>query len=74
MRVATVAETRFDEGLTSNAIQTLVHPLQMLMVNGVVAVAVYMALETKDPMYLGAVFAFMIMTQRVTMPVIGSFE
>jgi ATP-binding cassette subfamily B protein len=70
VHVAKVAETRFDEGLTANTIQTVVHPLQMLMTNGVVAVAVYLALVTKDPMYLGAIFAFMIMTQRVTLPVI----
>ena len=70
VHVAKVAETRFDEGLTTNLIQTVVHPLQMLMTNGIVAVAVYLALVTKDPMYLGAIFAFMIMTQRVTLPVI----
>jgi ATP-binding cassette, subfamily B, bacterial HlyB/CyaB len=70
VHVAKVAETRFDEGRTSNTIQTVVHPLQMLMTNGIVAVAVYLALVTKDPMYLGAIFAFMIMTQRVTLPVI----
>jgi ATP-binding cassette subfamily B protein len=70
VRVAKVAEARFDEGLTSNSIQTLVQPLQLLMTNSVVAVAVYLALETKDPMYVGAIFAFMIMTQRVTAPVI----
>ena len=74
VRLAKVAESRFDEGLTSNAIQTMVHPLQMLMVNAIVAVAVYMALETQDQMYLGAVFAFMIMTQRVTMPVIQAAQ
>ena len=74
VRVARVAETRFDEGLTSNLIQTLVHPLQTLMTNGVIAVAVYLALTNKDPMYLGAIFAFMIMTQRVTMPVIQAAQ
>jgi ATP-binding cassette, subfamily B, bacterial HlyB/CyaB len=70
VRIARVAETRFDEGLSSNQIQSMVHPLQMLMTNGVIAVAVYLALVNKDPMYLGAIFAFMIMTQRVTMPII----
>ena len=55
-------------------IQTLVHPLQMLMTNGIIAVAVYLALTNKDPMYLGAIFAFMIMTQRVTMPVIQAAQ
>jgi subfamily B ATP-binding cassette protein HlyB/CyaB len=74
VHVAKVAETRFDEGLTSNLIQTVVHPLQVLMTTGIVAVAVYLALVTKDPMYLGAIFAFMIMTQRVTMPVIQAAQ
>lgn len=74
VHVAKVAETRFDEGLTANTIQTMVHPLQMLMTNGVIAVAVYLALENKDPMYLGAIFAFMIMTQRVTLPVIQAAQ
>ncbi len=70
VHVAKVAETRFDEGRTSNLVQTLVHPPQMLMMNGVVAVAVYLAVVNHDPMYLGAIFAFMIMTQRVTQPVV----
>jgi ATP-binding cassette, subfamily B, bacterial HlyB/CyaB len=73
-RVARVTEARFDEGLTSNLLQTIVHPLQLLMTNGVIAVAVYLALVNKDPMYLGAIFAFMIMTQRVTLPVIQAAQ
>jgi len=74
VHVARVAETRFDEGRTSNLVQTMVHPPQMLMMNGVVAVAVYLAVVNHDPMYLGAIFAFMIMTQRVTMPVIQAAQ
>jgi ATP-binding cassette, subfamily B, bacterial HlyB/CyaB len=72
--IAKVAETRFDEGRTSNLVQTLVHPPQMLMTTGVVAIAVYLALVNKDPMYLGAIFAFMIMTQRVVKPVIEAAQ
>jgi subfamily B ATP-binding cassette protein HlyB/CyaB len=74
VRIARVSETRYDEGLTSNMLQTLVHPLQLLMTNAAIAVAVFLALETKDTMYLGAIFAFMIMTQRVTMPVIQAAQ
>lgn len=74
IRVAKVSEARFDEGLTANVLQTIVHPLQVLMVNGVVAVAVYLTLVNHDMMYLGAIFAFMIMTQRVTMPVIQAAQ
>src|SRR5713226_1442383 len=74
VHVAKVAEARFDEGLTSNLVQTMVHPPQVLMMNGVIAVAVYLAVVNHDPMYLGAIFAFMIMTQRVTMPVIQAAQ
>ncbi len=74
VRVAKVAEARFSEGRTGNLIQTMVHPLQMIMTSGVIAVAVYLAIETKDPMYIGAIFAFMIMTQRVTLPVIQAAQ
>jgi len=73
-RIARVAEARFDEGLTSNLMQTIVHPLQVLMTNGVIAVAVYLALVNQDTMYLGAIFAFMIMTQRVTLPIIQAAQ
>jgi len=72
--IAKVAETRFDEGRTSNLVQTMVHPPQMLMMTGVIAVAVYLSLTNKDPMYLGAIFAFMIMSRRVAQPVIEAAQ
>ena len=74
VHVARVADRRFDEGCTANLIQTMVHPPQMLITNGIVAVAVYLALVTQDTMYLGAIFAFMIMAQRVTQPVVQAAQ
>jgi ATP-binding cassette, subfamily B, bacterial HlyB/CyaB len=74
VHVARVAERRFDEGCTSNLVQTVVHPLQVMITNGIVAVAVYLALVNQDTMYLGAIFAFMIMAQRVTMPVVQAAQ
>src|SRR5207237_8090467 len=68
------AAARVDGGRASNLVQTMVPPPQMLMLNGVIAVAVYLAVVNHDPMYLGAIFAFMIMTQRVTMPVIQAAQ
>jgi ATP-binding cassette subfamily B protein len=68
--VADAVEARFDEGCTSNLVQTVAHPMQVLMQYGSIAIAVYLALSTHDTMYVGAIFAFMIMTQRVTAPVI----
>ncbi|MBV9584557.1 MAG: peptidase domain-containing ABC transporter [Alphaproteobacteria bacterium] len=67
---ADVAEKRLAEGGITNWVQTVVHPLQVLMVNGVVAVAVYLALVNKDPMYIGAIIAFMMLTNRVVAPLI----
>ncbi|MGE5268814.1 MAG: peptidase domain-containing ABC transporter, partial [Thiohalocapsa sp.] len=70
-RITKVAQTRFEEGCASNLLQSVVHPLQMLMLTGTVAVAVYLALVNHSAMmYAGAIFAFIIMTQRVTMPII----
>jgi ATP-binding cassette subfamily B protein len=69
-RVAKVAQVRFEEGLASTVVQSVVHPMQLLMTTGVVAVAVYLALANHDVMYVGAIFAFIIMSQRVTSPVI----
>jgi len=74
VHVARVAKRRFDEGCTTNLIQTIVHPPQILMTQGIVAVAVYLALVNHDTMYIGAIFAFMIMSQRVTMPVVQAAQ
>src|SRR5438067_12480849 len=71
---ADVAEKRFAEGLLTNWVQTIVHPLQGLMTNGVIAVAVYLALVNKDPMYIGAIIAFMMLTNRVVGPMIQASQ
>ena len=72
--VADVAEKRFAEGGITNWVQTVVHPLQVLMTNGVIAVAVYLALAYKDPMYIGAIIAFMMLTNRVVGPLIQASQ
>ena len=64
----TAARLRFDEGRTANVIQTVVTPLERLMVSGVFALAVYFAISTKDQVYIGALVAFMMLTQRVASP------
>jgi subfamily B ATP-binding cassette protein HlyB/CyaB len=74
VRLAKVAERRFDEGITTNWIQTLMHPLEMAMQAGIVAVAVYLALTTKDPVYVGAIFAFLLMSQRVAKPILQAAQ
>jgi ATP-binding cassette subfamily B protein len=74
VHVADVAEKRYAEGVLSNWVQTIVHPLQGLMTNGVIAVAVYLALANKDPMYIGAIIAFMMLTNRVVGPLIQASQ
>jgi ATP-binding cassette, subfamily B, bacterial HlyB/CyaB len=74
IKLARVAELRFDEGITTNWVQTWMHPLEMMMQAGIVAAAVYLAITTKDPMYVGAIFAFMLMSQRVAKPILQAAQ
>jgi ATP-binding cassette, subfamily B, bacterial HlyB/CyaB len=70
VRVATAARLRLEEGRTANVIQTVVTPLERLMVNGTFALAVYLAISTNDQVYVGALVAFMMLTQRVAAPLV----
>jgi ATP-binding cassette, subfamily B, bacterial HlyB/CyaB len=70
VRVATAARLRLDELRTANVIQTVVTPLERLMVTGVFALAVYLAIATNDQLYIGALIAFMMLTQRMAAPLI----
>ena len=70
VRVAETARLRLDSLQTANVIQTVVTPLERLMVSGVFALAVYLAISTNDQVYVGALVAFMMLTQRVAAPLI----
>jgi subfamily B ATP-binding cassette protein HlyB/CyaB len=70
VRVAAAARQRLDEGQTANVIQTVVTPLERMMVSGVFALSVYLAITTNDQLYVGAIVAFMMLTQRVASPLI----
>ncbi len=70
VRVATAARLRLDEGRTANVIQSVVTPLERLMVSGVFALAVYLAITSNDQFYIGALVAFMMLTQRVAAPLV----
>jgi ATP-binding cassette, subfamily B, bacterial HlyB/CyaB len=70
VRVATAARLRLDELRTANLIQTVVTPLERLMVSGVMALAVYFVISTNDQLYVGALVAFMMLTQRVASPLV----
>src|SRR6201991_3706637 len=66
--VARVAKACLAEGMTANIIQAVVKPLERLTVSGSYAVGVYLALSTNDPVFIGALFAFVMLTQRVAGP------
>ncbi|HZK89106.1 MAG TPA: peptidase domain-containing ABC transporter [Stellaceae bacterium] len=70
VKVASAARLRFEEGRAANVVQTVAVPLERLMTSGVIAVAVYMAMTTHEQVYIGALFAFMMLSQRVAMPLI----
>ncbi|EHR01325.1 peptidase domain-containing ABC transporter [Bradyrhizobium sp. WSM471] len=66
--VARVAKARIGEAMTGTMIQTVVRPLERLAVSGSYAIGVYLALTTNDPIYIGAMFAFLMLSQRVSAP------
>jgi ATP-binding cassette subfamily B protein len=68
--VAKAADLRFDEGCTANVVQTVIMPLERLMTSGVFALAVYLAISTQEAVYVGALIAFMMLTQRVAAPLL----
>jgi ATP-binding cassette, subfamily B, bacterial HlyB/CyaB len=70
IRVAAATRLRVDEFRTANVIQTVVTPLERLMVSGTIALAVYLAIVSNDQIYVGAIVAFMMLTQRVASPLI----
>lgn len=70
VKVAKAARLRFEEGRTANVIQTVVLPLERLMTTGVFALAVYLAITTHQQVYVGALFAFMMLSQRMAAPLV----
>ncbi|HTZ35984.1 MAG TPA: peptidase domain-containing ABC transporter, partial [Stellaceae bacterium] len=70
VKVAKAARLRFDEGNAANRVQTVVLPLERLMTSGVFALAVYLAISTHEQVYVGALFAFMMLSQRVAQPLV----
>jgi ATP-binding cassette subfamily B protein len=68
--VATAAERRYDESSTTNMLQTIVAPMGQMMTSGVIALGVYMVVTTHENVYVGALMAFMMLTQRVAGPLL----
>jgi ATP-binding cassette subfamily B protein len=66
--VAQTAKARLEEGMFGNIVATAVRPLNTFAVSGAYAIGVYLAISTDDPFYIGALFAFLMLSQRVAAP------
>ena len=66
--VARTAKARLEEGMFGNIVATVVRPLNTFAVSGAYAIGVYLAMSTNDPFYIGALFAFLMLSQRVAAP------
>ena len=70
VHIARIAKLKLEEGFVSAIINAGVRPLERLAVNGSYALGVYFAITTNDPVYIGALFAFLMLTQRVSGPLL----
>jgi len=68
--VAEAARLRREAGRMVNLAQTAVAPMEKLMTSGVIALAAYGAISSNDPLYVGALIAFGMLSQRVAQPLI----
>ncbi|WP_158814057.1 peptidase domain-containing ABC transporter [Methylocapsa sp. S129] len=70
VHTARVAKLRFAEGMAGNLLHSVVRPFERFAVSGSFAVGVYLALSSDDPVYIGALFAFLLLSQRVSGPLL----
>jgi len=68
--VERLARARVAEGTTSNTIQAVALPLERLAVYGSYALGVFLVLSSYDAMHIGALFAFLMLSQRVLAPLL----
>ena len=70
-RTAEVGKWRMEMGRLSNWPQTLVTPIERFMWMGVILVGAYLALTDETGYQVGGLFAFMMLSQRVSHPLVG---
>jgi ATP-binding cassette subfamily B protein len=68
MHVARVANLQFRAGMTANMMYAVVKAIERISLTGSFALGVYIAMTSNDPVYVGALFAFMLISQRVAAP------
>jgi ATP-binding cassette subfamily B protein len=70
-RVAEAGKHRLALGRLANWPQTLVTPIERFMWMGVILLGAYMALSDQSGFMVGSLFAFMMLSQRVSAPLVG---
>jgi ATP-binding cassette, subfamily B, bacterial HlyB/CyaB len=70
-RIAEAGRWRLAFGQLANWPQTLVNPIERLMVMGTLMIGTYLALNSTSGYIVGALFAFMMLSQRVAQPLVG---
>ena len=70
-KVAEVGKWRYELGRLSNWPQTLVTPIERFMWMGVILVGAYLALSDDTGYQVGSMFAFMMLSQRVSAPLVS---
>jgi ATP-binding cassette subfamily B protein len=68
--VSRAVQRHFDEGRTTNMVETAALPLERAMTSGAFALAVYLAITTQQQVFVGALIAFMMLAQRAAQPLI----
>ena len=71
---ARVAKARMAEGYLGNWVQSAVMPLERMVVSGSLAVGVYMALQSNDAVAIGSLFAFLMLSQRISGPLMQASQ
>jgi ATP-binding cassette, subfamily B, bacterial HlyB/CyaB len=70
-RTAEVGKWRLSLGRISNWPQTLVTPIERFMYVGVILLGAYLALSDTSGYQVGGLFAFMMLSQRISAPLVG---
>jgi ATP-binding cassette, subfamily B, bacterial HlyB/CyaB len=70
-KVADAGKWRIAFGKLSNWPQTLVTPIERFMWMGVIMLGAYLAMDDQQGYMVGSLFAFMMLSQRVAMPLVG---
>lgn len=69
VRVAQLAHRRFAEGSMATLIECAIVPFERIMISGTLAIGVYFAITSEEPAQVGALFAFLLLSQRVAGPI-----